>query len=339
MARADRVSVPADHNRARPSPDGGQEAGRGRDADTPSEIPPRGWKDILWRLYDEFNKDRILAVAGGVTFYTLLALFPGIAAFVSLYALFADAGAIQGHLSGLAGILPGGAIDVISEQLKRISSKSSPSLGFGFVFGLALALWSANAGMKALFDALNVAYEEEESRGFIALNLRSFAFTLGAIALLFLTIGIVVGVPAALNYLGLGTATDWLVSVLRWPAILVIVVLLLAVLYRYAPNREKAQWRWITWGSALASVLWLIASLLFSWYTANFGKYNETYGSLGAVVGFMTWIWISVTVVLVGAELNAEMERQTARDTTTGPEKPLGQRRAAVADTVGKAKV
>jgi len=325
------------------SPQGSQarkasEPGRGRGADSPTEIPVKGWKDILRRTYEEVNKDRILAVAAGVTFYALLAIFPAVAALVSIYSLFAEPGTIQDHLNALAGLVPGGALDVIGEQVKRITSKGGGALGFAFFSGLAISLWSANAGMKAMFDALNVAYDEEEKRGFIALNLQSLGFTLGALLFIVLAVVGVVAVPVVLNFVGLGKATEWIISLARWPALLAVVILGLAVLYRYGPSRDKAQWRWISPGSILAGVVWVVGSMLFSWYVSNFGNYNETYGSLGAAIGFMTWIWLSSTIVLVGAELNAETEHQTARDSTEGPREPLGARGARMADTVGAAK-
>src|SRR3954466_14815671 len=315
-----------------------REPGRGREATSPTEIPAKGWKDIFWRVYEEVNKDRILAVAAGVTFYGLLALFPALAALVSIYSLFTDPATIQDHLNLLSGVLPGGALDIIGEQVKRITSKGSGTLGFTFFSGLAISLWSANAGVKAMFDALNVAYGEEEKRGFIALNLLSLAFTLGMILFVLVAIGAIVVVPILLNFIGLGKVTEWIISLARWPLLLGAIVLVLAVLYRYAPSRDTAQWRWITPGSLMAAVVWVAASMLFSWYVTNFGNYNETYGSLGAVIGFMTWMWLSTTVVLVGAELNAEIEHQTVHDTTEGPQKPLGARGARMADSVGAAK-
>lgn len=314
------------------------ESGRGRQADTPTEIPARGWKDILWRVYERVQHDRVMLVAAGVTFYALLAIFPAITALVSIYGLFADPGTIQSHLSTLAGVLPGGALDIIGEQVTRIASKGSGTLGLSFLIGLVVALWSANAGMKSIFDALNIVYEEEEKRSFIMLNMVSLGFTLGAIVFLLAALGVVVVVPIVLGYLGLETWSETLVSLLRWPALLIGIVLALALVYRYGPSRDNAKWRWITPGSLVASVLWLAGSMLFSWYVANFGSYNETYGSLGAVIGFMTWIWISTIIVLLGTEINAEMEHQTAKDTTEGAHQPLGTRGATMADTLGEAK-
>jgi len=313
-----------------------REAHRGRKADTPAEIPAQGWKDIALRLYREFNHDRLLLVAAGVTFYAILALFPAIAALVSIYGLVADPRSINQHLSDLRGVLPDGALDIIGGQVKRLTEKGSGTLGLTAVISILISLWSANGGVKAIFDALNIAYEEDEKRSLVMLNLHSLAFTLGALLFVVLALTGIVLVPAALQVFGLDEKA-WYIALLRFPALLLLVVGGLAVLYRYGPSRKKPKWRWVTWGSGLAGVLWLIVSGLFSWYVAHFGSYNETYGSLGAAIGFMTWIWLSTTVVLVGAELNAEMEHQTARDTTTGWQKPLGARQARMADTVASA--
>ena len=315
-----------------------QERGRGREAETPKEIPSQGWKDILWRTYEEFGRDRVMSVAAGVTYYALLAIFPAIAALVSIYGLFADPVTIQEHLDLLSGVLPGGALDIIGEQVKRIASQGGGKLGFGFVLGLLISLWSANAGMKAVFDALNIVYGEGEKRSFVKLNLQSLAFTLGALFFILLAIVGIIVLPIILEFVGLGSGTEWLLALARWPVLLAGVVLGLAVLYRYGPSRDKAEWKWVTPGGVVAAVLWVAGSMLFSWYVSNFGSYNETYGSLGAVIGFMTWIWLSSVVVLLGAEINAEMEHQTATDTTVGARQPLGARGAQMADSIGAAK-
>jgi membrane protein len=313
----------------------GDDEHHGRLASTPSEIPPTGWKDILWRIYENINNHRIMAVAAGVTFYVLLALFPGIAALVSLYGLFADPATISQHLSDLSGFMPEGATQVVGDQLNHLNANGSSTLGVTFLITLAISLWSANSGMKAMFDALNIVYGEPEKRSFIKLNALSLAFTLCAIAFMLIALGAMVVVPVVMNYIGSTSITNWVVRIGRWPALLIIVSLAIGVLYRFAPSREKAQWRWISWGSASAAIAWLIVSFLFSYYTSHFGSYNRTYGSLGAVFGFMTWIWLSVMVILLGAELDAEMEHQTVRDTTSGSPKPVGQRGARMADTVG----
>jgi membrane protein len=307
---------------------------KGRDAESPWAIPGRGWFAVLKRTYSEFSADRLMAVAAGVTFYALLAIFPAIAAFVSLYGLVADRATLAGHLDLLANVMPSGGLDIITEQLTRLTAQKNAALGVGFVSGLGVALWSANAGIKAMFDALNVAYDEEETRSFIRLNAISLTFTAGAILFLLLGLGAVAVVPLVLAYLGLPGLSEGLISVGRWPVLFVMATLGLSILYRYGPSRADAKWRWITPGSVIAALLWIAASLGFSWYAANFASYNETYGTLGAAIGFMTWIWLSTAIVLLGAELNAEAEHQTARDSTTGAPGPMGTRGAKMADTV-----
>jgi len=308
---------------------------RGRHAKHPSAIPWRGWKDILWRVWSEIGEDRIMLVAAGVTFYLLLALFPALAAFVSLYGFVADPKTIADHVANLGWVLPSGGLDMIRTQLQALANASGKALSFGFVVGFLVALWSANSGMKALFEAMNVAYEEEEKRSFIRLNLLSLAFTLAAMAVGILMVVMVGVVPAVLSFLSLGDLTEILVRILRWPLLLVAAGVAISIIYRYGPSRERAQWRWINWGAALAALVWLVVSILFSWYLENFADYNATYGSLGAVIGFMMWTWISVLVLLVGAELDSEIEHQTARDTTTGKPVQRGRRGAVMADTIG----
>ncbi|TPG44897.1 YihY/virulence factor BrkB family protein [Roseomonas nepalensis] len=307
---------------------------RGQSATKPSDIPARGWWDILRRTASQASKDRLLTEAAGVTFYAILALFPALSAMVSLYGLFADPGTINDHLASLSGFVPGGGMDIISEQVRRVASQGDGTLGFGAAAGLLLSLWSANGATKAVFDALNVVYEEDEKRGFVRRTLTTLAFTIGAILFALFAMAAVVVLPILLDYVGLGSTFETLLRVLRWPLLLAAVGVLLACLFRYGPSRDTARWRWVSWGGAFAAVAWLLGSAGFSFYVANFGSYNETYGALGAVIGFMTWIWISTAIVLVGAELDAEMERQTERDTTEGPEEPLGARGAKMADTV-----
>jgi membrane protein len=313
------------------------EDGRGRGAATPSDIPLRGWKDILWRVYHNIPEHRVISIAAGVTFFVLLAIFPGIAALVAIYGLFADPSSIGQHLNDLSGVLPGGATEVIGDQLTRLTSQPRSQLGFALVFGVAVSLWSTNAGMRALFDALNVVYGEKEQRSFGRLNAISLAFTLGALIFMVLALSAIAILPLALGYLGLSFGAEWLVALGKWPLLLVTIAFGIALIYRYGPSRKAPQWRWVSWGSALAAVLWLATSVLISWYAGNFGNYDKTYGSLGAAVGLMTWMWLSFVVILIGAELDAEMEHQTARDTTSGSPKPLGSRGAQVADTVGRA--
>jgi len=315
-----------------------KEPGRGRRAAAPWHIPWGGWKDIFWRVYASTNDNRLLAVAAGVVFYSLLAIFPAIAAFVSLYGLVADASTIDAHLSLASGILPGGAVDLLHEQITKLAAKSNDKLSLGFIAGLALAFWSANAGMKAIIDALNVVYDEKEKRSFVKLNLVSLLFTFLAILSLMIALAAIIVAPIVFSVVGLSSLLKLSIVVLRWPLFLLLATVALAAIYRYGPSRREARWRWLSVGSAAAALGWLISSALFSWYIANFGAYNAAYGSLGAAVGMMMWMWISAIVILVGAELNAEIEHQTARDSTVGVEKPLGRRGAVMADTVGAAR-
>jgi membrane protein len=304
------------------------EGGHGRSAETPSEIPPKGWKDILLRVYHGISEDRVLLVAAGVTFYLLLSIFPGIAALFSIYGLFANPADITGQLDALANVAPGGAIDVLREDMTRLASNGGTTLGVGFLVSLAFSLWTTNSGVSAIFDALNIVYEEKEKRGLVKYYFTTLTFTLTSIIFILLAIAVVVLLPVVLNFIPLPGGTDLLVKIARWPILFVLTGLALAALYRYGPSRAEARCSWITWGSAFATVMWVAASVLFSWYVANFGSYNKTYGSLAAIIGFMTWIWISIIVVLVGAKLDAEMEHQTAPETTAGQPKPLGMRGA-----------
>lgn len=265
--------------------------------------------DVLSHVWTNIGRHRLLAIAAGVTFYALLALFPAIAAIVTLYGLFADTAKIAALLDSLAGVLPGGAIEVVGDQAARIANGPPASLSVTFVVSLAISLWSANAGIKAIFDALNVVYNVEERRSFVRLNAVSLAFTLTAIIFLLAAMAGVVVAPIVLKNLPLGSSAAPLIGYARWPLLLIATGLALSIVYRFGPDRDKAQWRWISWGSALAALAWLAASLLFSWYAANFGSYNKTYGSLGAVIGFMTWMWLSTIVLLLGAEIDAVMER------------------------------
>jgi membrane protein len=312
--------------------------GHGRSARTPSDIPGRGWKDIAWRVLQDFSQHRILSLAAGVTYYALLAIFPAIAALVAIYGLFNDPASIDQQLQSLSGFLPGGAIQIVGEQVKALASEHGKTAGIAFVGGMLVSLWSASAGIKALFDALNVIYDESEKRTFLKLALVALIFTLGAIAFVVVGLVAIVAVPAILKVLGLGGALGWTVSLGRWPVLLIVIGMALAVIYRFGPSRATPKWRWVSWGSAFAAMGWLAISVIFSWYAANFGNFNATYGSLGGVIGLMTWLWLSATAILLGAQINAEIEHQTARDTTEGEDKPMGKRGAKAADTIGAAR-
>jgi membrane protein len=308
-------------------------ANRGRHAEYPSQIPLRGWKDILVRTRKEFTEDQIPMIAAGVTFYGVLALFPALAAFVSLYGLFFDVADVQQQLKTLAHVLPGGALTLIGDQLQRLASAQPAGLSIGFALGVLVALWSANGAIKAMIVGLNIAYEETETRGFVRQTLISLGFTIGLIVFAALAT-VVLGAAAALGRLVSDQAAN-LLNLISWPVIVLALGIGLALLYRYGPSREPVRIRWISWGSALVIVVWLAMSALFSLYVANFGHYNKTYGALGAAAGFMTWLYLSNLIVLGGAELNAEIEHQTTVDTTDGPPEPMGHRKARMADTLG----
>lgn len=316
--------------------------GRGRSADSPSDIPKKGWKDILLRVWDEQSKDNVSMLAAGVAYYALLAIFPAVAALVSIYGLVADPSMIETQLNQLGSLLPPDALSIVSDQARKVATAPSQGLGFGLIFGLLLTLWSASRGTNSMVTALNIAYGEKETRGFLKLAMLSMGLTVAGLLFVILAIALIVAVPAAIAIVGLqDTPIGRIASLARWPILAVTIMLALAVFYRYAPDRREPRWRWVTWGSAVATVVWLLGSLGFSVYVSNFGSYNETYGSVGAVVILLLWFNLTSYVVLLGAELNAEIEHQTARDTTARDgraSRPMGRRDAYVADTVGERK-
>jgi membrane protein len=311
------------------------EPGRGRQAQTPSQFGERAWKDILVRTYREFLEDRITTVGAGIAFYGLLALFPGIAALVSLYALIADPVTIRDHLFQLSFLLPPNAFAIVEDKIKRVVSQGGTELGAKFALGLSFSIWSANAGMKALIGGLNVAYEETEKRSFVRLNLISLGLTAATLMALLIIIGLSAVLPQIFDAEVNSTAATVSLNILRWPVLLALLALGLSVLYRFGPSRNEPQWRWVSWGGLVAAFLVAVTSLALSWYLTDLADYNKTYGSLGAVIGLITWMLLSACAVLIGAELNAEMEHQTARDTTIGEPKPPGTRGAEMADTIG----
>jgi len=312
-----------------------RDGARGREAEVPAEIPAKGWKDIAWRVFKEVSDDRVLLVAAGVTFYLLLALAPLLGALVSIYGLILDPADIAAQAEALAGIVPGGGVDILTAQIERLTSADQGTLGIAFALSLAVALWSANAGMKALFQGMNVAYDETETRGFVRLTLITLAFTVLTIVGIIALVVFNAAFTTFQEYIGL-KLPDWLVNTLTALVALLALILFMACLYRFGPCRESPEWRWITPGAVFAGIMIVVVSALFSFYVANFGSYNETYGSLGAVVGFLTWLWLAMTVLVMGGELNSEMEHQTRYDTTTGPAQPMGERGATVADDLGR---
>jgi membrane protein len=310
-----------------------QDDGRGRDADKPQEIPAKGWKDVGARVWKETKDDNVGLIGAGVAFYTILAIFPALVAMISLYGLLVDRDTAIRQTNEMLDFIPEQSREVIQKQLESITTSPETGLGIGLAVSLAAALWSASGGMRALMKGLNVAYDEKETRKFVKLRLVSLALTLGAVVFAVLSLAGVIGVPAAFDASEpIGMALAWL----RWPLLAAVMVGGLAVIYRYGPDRDKPEWGWVSWGAGIAMVLWLAMTAAFSFYVSSFGKFNETYGTLAGVVVLMLWLSLSAFVVLLGAEINSELERQTAKDTTAGPDRPIGQRDAYAADTVGE---
>jgi membrane protein len=311
------------------------EPGRGRNAEIPEAIPLRGLRDVLWRVVHQLSEDRVTLIAAGVTFYLLLGLFPAISALVALYGLVADTSTMTEHLRELSGMLPAGGFDLIAERISSLSASRNSTLGLTFFASLSIALWSTHSATLAIFDAMNVAYDETEKRGLIRLNLVGLGFTICAMVSAALIIGLVAIIPLVLTYIWLDRFEEQMALIVRWPILFLIVAIATTAVYRFGPSRQPAKLRWLTWGSVLVTVSWFLMSLGFSFYLKHFANYDATYGTLGALIGFLVWIWLSILILIVGGELNAELEHQTAKDTTTGSPRPMGRRGAYVADTLG----
>lgn len=309
---------------------------RGRSASRPSAIPARGWKDVLVRVVAEMKEDNLTMVAAAMTYYGVLALFPALIAVVSLYGLVADAAAAQAQVADLTAILPGSAAELINSQLAAIVESSNAALGLGFAVSLAATFWSVSSGVAALIKAINLAYDETETRGFVQLRMISLALTTGLILFVVAAIFVITVLPLLLGAVGVSSGLITAASWLRWPVLGIALIGALAAFYRFGPNRDPAKWRWLTWGAAAAAIVWLAASVLLNFYVSNFGSYNETYGALGGVIVLLLWMFVSALIVLLGAELDAELEAQTGVDTTTGPPEPMGERNAIKADNLGK---
>ncbi len=308
--------------------------GRGAgEAERPSDLSKGDWKAVGKRVKDETKRDNLSIVAAGVAFYAMLALVPTLTAIVSIYGLVADPAQVQNQVDSISGAMPQAVRDILMSQLSQIASASGTALSLSLVGSILFALWSASKGTKALISGLNIAYDERETRGFFKLNAVALLLTLGAVVFVVLAVALLAAAPSVLGALGLGSTGAWIIGVARWPLLVFGLMVALSIAYRYGPDRDAPKWAWATWGSALAAGLWLLASLGFSLYVTNLGSFSETYGSLGAVIVLLMWLLITAWVVLLGAELNAEMEHQTQRDTTTGPEEPMGRRDAYVADT------
>ena len=319
-----------DHPRRRP--DRGDD--RGRDAEGPGDVPARGWKDVALRVKGEVKEDQVPLLSAGVAFFLLLALFPALAALVSLYGLFADPDQVAQQVRDLAGSLPEDARGLITDQLESITSEQQ-GIGVTLAVSIAAALWAASSGVKHLIGAVNAAYDEHESRGFLKLRGLSLALTVGAIAFAAVAIGVIAVLPTLADQLPFGSLGQILVQIGSYVGLAVGFALGLAVLYRYAPDRDAPRWQWVSWGAVIVTAVWVIGSIAFSVYVSNFGSYGETYGSIGAVIVLMLWLVVTAFAVILGAEINSELEAQTAEDSTVGEPQPMGRREAVKADVLG----
>lgn len=306
----------------------------GRDATRPYHIPLKGWWQVAQRVWLEAGRDNLTVVAAGCAFYALFAIFPALSALISLYGLTTDPATVESQFSMLSSVLPAEAYDIVIQQIRNLAASSNRALGWSFGLSIGLALWSVMSLTQAIFAALNIAYEEEERRSFLRFYLSAFLFALAGIiggAVMLLAI---VYVPILFAYAGYSQGFERIISIARWPLMALLVLFLLAALYRYGPCRRRPKWSWVSVGSLFATTLWLLASAGFSFYVAHFAQYDRIYGSLGAVIVLLFWLYLTFYIILLGAEINAELELQTAKDTTRGKPRPSGRRGAFVADHV-----
>lgn len=307
---------------------------RGREAERPVQLTLQGWRDILLRVWYELGHDKATVVAAGVAFFATLSLLPAIAATLSIWGLFADPHSVRALLADFAAVMPREAATLVTEQLERLASESTDALSATAVVSISLTLWSATRGMKTLITAVNIAYDEED-RSILRHQLIGALFTVAAIVATIVALGLIVAAPPLAAYIGLRDEALLALTLLRWPLLCLFVIAGLTLLYRWAPVRREPKLRWTNWGAIVATLLWLLGSLLLSQYVSRISDFGSAYGSLGAVFVLMTWFYVSALAVVVGAELNAEMEHQTRRDSTVGPDRPMGERGAYVADNVG----
>lgn len=306
----------------------------GRLANAPAAIPWRGWKQVLRRTFAEMISDRMSLAAAGCAFWATLALFPALSTLISIYGLAFDPATVEPQMQVLARLLPPAAFTLIGGRIHQLVSQPRGTLTFSLVLSFLVALYSATTGTKSILSALNLAYEETEARSMVRFQLTALGMTLCAVIAAVVGITVLVLLPIALRVLELPGNQKVLAQLASLAVLLVFVVVALSTLYRFGPSRSRAAWRWVTPGSVVATLMWLLASAAFSYYVGNWASYDATYGPLGAVAGVMMWFWVTVYAVLLGAELNSELELQTARDSTDGPPRPPGQRGAYVADHV-----
>jgi membrane protein len=307
--------------------------GDGQRASTPTDIPTGGWKAIGKRVVTELKNDHVSLLAAGVAFKGLLAIFPTIIAAISIWGLVADPQQVQQQAAGFLNALPEQAAGLLEEQMTSVASTDPGALSFALAASILLALWSASGGMAGLMEGINAAYNEVDERKFPKKRGIALGLTLAGIVFLLLTLGLVAVLPAVSDQLGLGRVGELAVSIGTWPLLAVLVMGALAYLYKVAPDRDDPQLKWTSVGAVVATVLWLIGSLMFTFFVENFGSFGETYGTFAGIIVLMLWLFLTGFIVLLGAEINAEQERQTLKDTTVGEPEPLGSRGARMADT------
>jgi membrane protein len=311
---------------------------RGRKARRPASIPLRGWLDIAYRVVIRVVPDQFGLIAAGVAFYMLLAIFPAIAALMALAGLFTDPASVVVQLQNFTRLLPDQAALILLNQAQLVAGTSDEGLSLTLWLGVGFSLYLSTRATTSLIHGLNVAYEEREKRSFVrfwlAVILLTAALLFGGVLLVLL----LVGLPTLLAFLPLDFETERLLKGLRWAVMAIVLMVGLAGLYRWGPSRRRARWRWLSPGVVIAAALWFAGSLAFTLYVANFANYNQSFGSLGGVIVLLTWLWLSAFIVLLGALLDAEIEAQTMKDSTIGPDRPMGERGAVKADILGKAR-
>lgn len=305
----------------------------GEAAQQPSDIPSGGWKEILTRTKAEIKNDHLSLLAGGVAFKALLALFPAIVAAISIWSLVADPQQMAQQAESMTQALPSGAGQLIQDQVSQVAQSGQSTLSVALAISVALALWGASGGMAGLIEGATAAYDEVDTRSFPVRRGIAILLTLGGMVFLLIAIGLIAVLPVVLDQLGLPEAARVAVQVGQWVLLAVMMTVSLAIVYKFGPHRDRAEFQWVSTGAVTATVLWLIGSALFTLYVNNFGSFGETYGAFAGIIVLMLWLFLTAFVVLLGAEINAEMERQTRADTTIGEPRPMGQRGADPADT------
>lgn len=308
---------------------------RGRFAHRPTHIPTKGVLDVLVRMWNKQTHLNLGLIAAGIAFYGLLSLFPGITAIVAFAGTFLNPEMLVENSEDIAALLPEAAQTIVLGQLRDVANADSSTLSFAALFSLAIALYSASKAVANFIAGLNVIYEERETRNFFVVKALTILLTIFLIVGLLVAIIVVAAIPVIAAIFGDYGIIDDVVMFLRWPFLFLMGAFGIAVLYRLGPNRRSAKWRWLTPGAFVACALWVGGSYGFSLYVQSFGSYNETFGALGGVIILLTWLWLSAFIVLLGALLDAELEAQTKRDSTVGEDRPMGERGAVKADTLG----